>query len=95
MDDLLQPPAASRRPWRATAGHGLLEQTTIRPKGAESSLIRKPLSIGPEQWLTRAQIGEEFQELLPKGETTFDWETIAELERAFGPQGEFPVQQIN
>ncbi len=39
VDDLLQPPAAPRCPWGATASSGLLEQTSTRPTGPESSLI--------------------------------------------------------
>ena len=62
--------------------------------GVIRPVIRKPLSVGPEQWLTRKQIGEGFPELLPKGATTLDRETIAELTRVFGPNGEFPVHAI-
>jgi hypothetical protein len=37
-DYLLQPPAASRRPWRTSARRGLLQQHRNRSAGAESSL---------------------------------------------------------
>ena len=53
------------------------------------AIIRKPLSVGPVQWLPKEAVGEEVIALLPRGRINLDPDTIAELEKAFGRQGEF------
>jgi hypothetical protein len=57
-----------------------------------SLISRIPLRFTPEQWLSRAQIGDEYASLLPK--TSLDARAIAEPEEWFGPKGGFPAVTI-
>jgi hypothetical protein len=62
---------------------------------AVMSLIRRnPISFGPEQWLTREQIGDDIPNMLPKGVAALDARAIAELEEWFGPDGKYPAMKI-
>jgi hypothetical protein len=54
---------------------------------------RKPLSVGSVQWLDRGQIGEEIPALLPPKSATVSAAMLADLQRVFGPQGEFKMQR--
>ncbi len=56
-------------------------------------LLRKPLSAGQITWLSQDQIGDEIPTLLPPVGSTIDTRMIADLERVFGPQGEFKVER--
>jgi hypothetical protein len=56
-------------------------------------LLRKPLSAGPVAWLSRDQIGDEVPALLPPVGASIDAAMVADLERVFGPQGEFKVER--
>lgn len=58
-------------------------------------LLRKPLSAGQISWLSRDQIGDDVPALLPPVGTTIDARTVADLERVFGPQGEFKVERAS
>jgi len=62
--------------------------------GVLSTITRDPIAFGPEQWLTRAQIGDELPSLLPRGSTTLDARALAELEEWFGPEGRLPAVRI-
>jgi hypothetical protein len=62
---------------------------------AMSRIRRKPIRFGDIEWLTRAQVGDEYVSLLPRGEATLNAREIAELEEWFGPEGKFPAVKIN
>ena len=59
-----------------------------------SRIMRNPIRFGEIEWLTRAQIGDEYPSLLPRGKATLDAKEIAELEEWFGPEGKFPAVKI-
>jgi hypothetical protein len=61
---------------------------------ALSRITRKPLRFGEIEWLTRAQIGDEYVGLLPRGKVTLEAKDIAELDEWFGPEGRFPALKI-
>jgi hypothetical protein len=61
---------------------------------ALSRIMRNPLRFGEIEWLTRAQIGDEYVGLLPRGKVTLDAKDIAELDEWFGPEGRFPALKI-
>jgi hypothetical protein len=61
---------------------------------ALSRILRKPLRFKEIEWLSRAQIGDEYVALLPRGETKLDAKQIAELEEWFGPAGKYPAVRI-
>ena len=63
--------------------------------GVLSHIARSPLRFSREQWLTRAQIGDELPAMLPRGTTVLDDRAIAELMELFGAQGKFPAMQIS
>jgi len=56
-------------------------------------IVRRPLSVGPVEWLPESAVGEEVVALLPRGTVTLDRETEAALVRAFGSGGEFEVRR--
>ena len=56
-------------------------------------IVRKPLSVGPIEWLAEQSVGEEIIALLPRGKVTLDPETEAALMRAFGSGGEFEARR--
>jgi hypothetical protein len=60
----------------------------------ERDRIGKPVDFGPEQWLTREQIGDEVPSLLPRGRVTFDHRGIAQLQEWFGAAGKYPAMRI-
>jgi hypothetical protein len=60
---------------------------------AARSILRKPLTVGPIEWLPESAVGEEVVALLPRGRVTLDRETEAELVRVFGVGGEFEVRR--
>ncbi|HRE22323.1 MAG TPA: hypothetical protein PKW21_15010 [Rhabdaerophilum sp.] len=62
--------------------------------GALRMILRKPLSVGPVHWLTRDQVGDEVPALLPPRSATVSLAMLADLERVFGPQGEFKVERV-
>jgi hypothetical protein len=62
--------------------------------GILSLIARNPIRFAPEQWLTRAQIGDEVPSMLARGATRLDARAIAELEEWFGPDGKFPGMKI-
>lgn len=56
-------------------------------------IVRRPLSVGPVEWLPEQSVGDEVIALLPRGRVTLDPETEAALVRAFGTGGEFEVRR--
>ena len=56
-------------------------------------IVRKPLSVGPVQWLPKESVGDEIVALLPHGRVVLDAETEATLVRAFGDGGEFEARR--
>ena len=52
-------------------------------------IVRKPLSVGPVQWLPKEAVGDEVVALLPQGQVKLDADTESALMRAFGSGGEF------
>jgi hypothetical protein len=60
---------------------------------AARPIVRKPLGVGPIEWLPQSAVGEEVVALLPRGRVTLDAETEAALVRAFGSGGEFEVRR--
>ena len=56
-------------------------------------IVRKPLSVGPVQWLPKQSVGDEIVALLPRGRVSLDAETEATLVRAFGDGGEFEARR--
>ena len=60
---------------------------------AARPIVRKPLTVGPIEWLPESAVGEEVVALLPRGRLTLDAETQAALARAFGTGGEFEVRR--
>ena len=62
--------------------------------GVMSVIKRNPISFGPEQWLTREQLGDEIPNMLPTGAASLDARAIAELQDWFGPDGKFPAMPI-
>ena len=57
-------------------------------------IIRKPLGVGPVSYLSRSQIGNEIPALLPAKSSRVSATTLKDLERVFGPQGEFKVERV-
>jgi len=62
--------------------------------GVISLIKRNPITFGPEQWLTREQMGDEIPSMLPKGAGSLNACDIAELQAWFGPDGKFPAMRI-
>jgi hypothetical protein len=60
---------------------------------AARPVLRKPLTVGPVEWLPESAVGEEVVALLPRGRGTLDAATEAELVRVFGTGGEFEVRR--
>ena len=60
---------------------------------AARSILRRPLSVGPIEWLPESSVGDEVVALLPRGRVTLNPETEAALVRAFGTGGEFEVRR--
>lgn len=60
---------------------------------AARPILRKPLTLGPVEWLPASAVGDEVVALLPRGWVTLDRETEVVLSRAFGEGGEFEVQR--
>src|SRR3989344_2387370 len=56
-------------------------------------IVRRPLSVGPIEWLPPQSGGEEVVALLPRGRVTLHPETEAALVRAFGTGGEFEARR--
>lgn len=57
------------------------------------SIFRKPLTLGPVEWLDPSAVGEEVVALLPRGKVTLDRETEAALIQTFGIGGEFEARR--
>jgi len=62
---------------------------------ALARIMRSPIRFGEIEWLSRAQIGDEYVGLLPRGQGTLDAKAIGKLEEWFGPEGKFPALRIN
>lgn len=62
--------------------------------GVLSLISRSPTRFGAEQWLTRAEIGDEVPSLLPRGAATLDAAALRELDEWFGTSGRFPAVPI-
>jgi hypothetical protein len=60
---------------------------------AARPLLRKPLTVGPIEWLPKESVGEEVVALLPRGRAVLNGETEAALLQAFGKGGEFEAQR--
>lgn len=60
---------------------------------AARPILRKPLTLGPIEWLPRDSVGDEVIALLPRGRVTLDPDTEAALVRAFGDGGEFEARR--
>jgi len=60
---------------------------------AARPILRKPLTLGPIEWLPKESVGDEVVALLPRGTVTLDRETEAALVRAFGSGGEFEAKR--
>ena len=60
---------------------------------AARPIVRKPLTVGPIEWLPKESVGEEVVALLPRGRVVLDPETEAALVRAFGTGGEFEAKR--
>jgi len=60
---------------------------------AARPIVRKPLSVGPVEWLPESAVGEEVVALLPRGAVTLNRETEAAPVRAFGVGGEFEARR--
>lgn len=63
--------------------------------GAMRPIVRKPLSLGPLSWLSEAECGGDLTDLLPPRDTEVSLSMLADLERVFGPQGEFAVERLD
>lgn len=61
--------------------------------GAARMVLRKPLTIGRVEWLSRSQIGDEIPAMLPSRQAIVSDRMMTELARVFGPQGEFKVER--
>lgn len=57
-------------------------------------ILRKPLMLGPVEWLSLNQIGDEIPKLLPPASATLSAAMMQDLERVFGPQGAFKVERV-
>lgn len=60
---------------------------------AARSILRKPLTLGPVEWLDASTVGEEVVALLPRGKVALDRETEAALIHTFGIGGEFAARR--
>ena len=60
---------------------------------AARPILRRPLTVGPIEWLPKESVGEEVVALLPRGRVVLDPETEAALVRAFGDGGEFEASR--
>jgi hypothetical protein len=54
---------------------------------------RRPLVVGAVEWLSRDQVGDEVPALLPPRSAEVSAAMLVDLQRVFGPQGEFTVQR--
>jgi len=52
-------------------------------------IARDPMRLGPGEWPTREQVGDEYMSLLSKGSATLDALATAEREERFGTNGRF------
>ena len=57
-------------------------------------IVRRPLSVGPVQWLDRDQVGDEVPALLPPKAAIVSAAMVSDLQRVFGPQGEFKMERV-
>jgi hypothetical protein len=62
--------------------------------GVLSPIRRDPIRFGSEQWLTRAEIGDDVPSLLPRGAASLNVAALRELEEWFGVDGKFPALRI-
>lgn len=60
---------------------------------AARPVLRKPLTVGPIEWLGPEMMGDEVVALLPRGQVSLDPETVAALARSFGPGGDLEAQR--
>lgn len=60
---------------------------------AARPILRKPLTLGPVEWLDPSAVGEEVIALLPRGKVALDRETEAALMQTFGIGGEFEARR--
>ena len=51
-------------------------------------------NFGAVQWMSRAQIGAEYLDILPRGGRTLSVAELDELEAWFGPYGKFPAVHV-
>lgn len=56
-------------------------------------IVRRPLGVGPIEWLPKQAVGDEVVALLPRGRVVLDPATEAALVRAFGDGGEFEARR--
>lgn len=67
---------------------GATHREVARGNGADRA---RPHEVGPGEWPTREQVGDEYMSLLSKGSAMLDARAIAELEEWFGTNGRFPA----
>lgn len=60
---------------------------------AARSILRKPLTLGPVEWLDPSVAGDEVVALLPRGKVALDRETAAVLMQTFGIGGAFEARR--
>lgn len=60
---------------------------------AARSILRKPLTLGPVEWLDPSAVDGEVVALLPRGKVTLDRESEAALMQTFGIGGEFEARR--
>jgi hypothetical protein len=63
--------------------------------GVLSRIDRKPLTFAEEEWLDEAEVAEEIFDLLPRGRRELSEAHMLEIERFFGPGGQFPAVKID
>jgi hypothetical protein len=88
---MLDDPAERRRALERVAGF----MAWKRPRSFVLSAARDPIAFGAQQWF--GLIGQDHPDaiaLLPAGETARDAETLEDVQRAFGPGGEFETWRL-
>ena len=54
---------------------------------------RQPLAMGAVEWLSRDHVGDEVPALLPPRSAQVSAAMLTDLQRVFGPQGEFRTER--
>lgn len=62
---------------------------------AARPILRKPLTVGAVEWLSRSLVGDEVIALLPRGKVVLEAAQVKELKAAFGVGGEFEARPMN